>query len=166
MEKRESGSRGIHICHHLCSLSISPSRVQTWQQKKEKKRKPYLVYISSPYYHIISHLKSCSNFHVLSSLALLCTLISCEKDFHRRLVVVRSWVGISIRYWLSCTMFRMQMCASAIVDVSERQIRYISPRVPYTCAALHRIRPVGFCAKASVLIFLDATSRRVGSVKS
>lgn len=59
-------------------------------------------------------------------------------------------------------MYRMHMCASAIVDVSERQVHtYLD-----TCAALHRIKPVGFCAKASVLVFLDATSRRVGNVKS
>lgn len=116
------------IISALCHIISSPP-AQTWQHKKKKKRREKLTskfeYISSPYYHTISHLKSCSTFHVLSSLALLCTLISerGKKDFfNRRFFVVRSWVGISIRYWFSCTMFRMQMCASAIVDVSERQV--------------------------------------------
>lgn len=59
----------LYVCHHICHLISSPP-AQTWQHKKKKKRGEKLTskfeYISSPYYHTISHLESCSNFHVRS----------------------------------------------------------------------------------------------------
>lgn len=129
-EREVSISVIISVITSALRYLISSPPAQTWQQKKKKekkrKRKENIPRNSNTSHLLIPHHLALTSqivqFSFRSSLALLCTLISCEKDFHRRLVVVRSRGGISIRYWLSCTMFRMHMCASAIADVSERQV--------------------------------------------
>lgn len=88
----ESGARGIHICHHLCSLSShllsSSANLAT---KKQKKRKIPRIHLLIP--HHLALTSQILQFSFLSSLALLCTLISerGKKDFlNRQFFAVRS----------------------------------------------------------------------------
>lgn len=80
-----SGARDIHICHHLCHHIRSPSphllssSADLATKEKQKKRKIHCIHLLIPH-HLALRIVQQLPWHVLSSLALLCTLISYKKD--------------------------------------------------------------------------------------